>query len=276
MHEVISLEADVQEANRATSTSSFEPKPNDFSLFRQKPILKKVKNSTSVAYYRSAIALELGAKSTQTPQQIGDRIVQFFQASPSNSSEGDLEKILLRDLTVSSTEAGQLEFEFGDLAIAAWLQIVLQACVSSTQNSNSAFASSCQLSENPQIFACQYSYARCAALLRLTNPLDLINQSAEDSGGIWLQDNRLLFTQERSLVAQIVTTLDEWEDSSALKSAIALNQAFQIFYQNCQIVKYATHDRQIAQCRLALVMITHWLLKQLLEKGLGVLAPETL
>jgi len=275
IYEAIYPKADVQVANRAIAIPSFEPRPLNFNVFQQKPILKKVKDSTSVAQYRSSIALELGAKSTQTPQEIGDQFVQFFQASPSNSPEADLEKILLRDLTVSSTEAGQLEFEFGDLAIAAWLQTVLQACVSRLQNSNSDFASSRQLSENPQIFACQYSYARCAALLRLI-PLDLIHQSTQGGMGIWLKDNKLLLAQERSLVAQIVTTLDEWEDSSVLKSAIALSQAFQFFYQNCQIVKCVAHNRQIAQCRLALVMITHWLLKQLLEQGLRVLAPETL
>ncbi len=266
---------DVGVANCSIANPSFQPEPPNFDHFRQSPVLKRVKNQTSVAVYRSSIALQLGARSPQFRQQVAYQVVQFFQAPPFNSLEGDIEKALLSNLTVSAPETGQLEFEFGDLAIAVWLQTVLQNS-SSPRDFNSAFSLNRALSENSQIFFCQYSYARCTALLRLINQPDFIGQTIDSGAELWLRNHKLLLSQERSLVAQIITTLDQWEDGAALETAIALSQTFQTFYQTCQIVKYDCIDRQIAQCRLALVMITHWLLKQLLEQGLGVLAPETL
>lgn len=275
IYEAIYHKTDVGVANQPIENPSSRLDQPNFDRFRQSSVLKRVKNQTSVAAYRSSIALQLGAESPQFRQDVAYQVVQFFQSSPFNSSETNIEKILLRNLTVSTSEAAQLEFEFEDFATAVWLQTVLQdAC--SPRDFNSAFSLSRPLSENSQIFFCQYSYARCSALLRLVNPSDLISQTISKSAEIWLRESKLLLNQERSLAAQIVTTLDQWEDGTALKTAIALSQTFQTFYQTCQIVKYDRIDRQIAQCRLALVMITHWLLKQLLEQGLGVLAPETL
>ncbi|MBD1842000.1 hypothetical protein H6F89_00950 [Cyanobacteria bacterium FACHB-63] len=251
--------------------SKFGIERSNFKRFQQLSVPKQVRNQTAIALYHSSIALQIGAGSTQITQQIAGQIIDFFRSSPFDSAKAEIEKRLLRNLTVRATEAGQLEFEFGAIAISAWLQVVLQHCSSQALERQSNAASAQTLSKNPEIFFCQYSYARCAALLRLVDSQPLISQET-----IWLRDGKLLLHQERSLTAQIVTTLDTWEEAAALKSAIALSQAFQAFYQNCQIVKYDTIDREIAQCRLALVMITHWLLKQLLEQGLGVLAPETL
>lgn len=235
--------------------------------FCRELVVKKVKNQTSIACYRSAIALQFGAESTL----IREKIAQFFQTSAVISSEMDLKAILLRNLTISTTNIGLLEFEFGDWAIANWLQTVWESCWVEN-DSKSAFSRDLTLSENPQIFSCQYTYSRCAALLRLTDPSKGVGQTVET----WLRDKKLLLGQERFLLEQIITTIDEWEEKPPLESTIALSQRFQGFYQSCQVVKYEVVDFQVAQCRLALVMITHWLLKQLLEQGLGVLAPETL
>lgn len=241
-------------------------KPNS-ELFHRNPIVKKVRNHTSIALYRSSIALQLGSESTQIQEKIATQIKQLS----SIPSIADLKTLLLRDLTISTTSIGLLEFEFGDWAIANWLQTVWKSCT--VENDfNSAFSLDSLLSENSHLFFCQYTYSRCSALLRLTNPSNDIGQTVE----IWLNAKKLLLRQERSLIEQIIFTIDEWEEKPPLESAIALSQTFQSFYQSCQIVKYETIDRQIAQCRLALVMITHWLLKQLLEQGLGVVAPETL
>lgn len=275
--EAIYHKTDVQVANDAIADLKTPPELPNPVLFQQRSILKKVKNPTSVAVYRSSIALQLAPESPQTRQEMAYQIVHSFQSLLFNSSRMEIERLLLRDLTVSTTEAGQLEFEFGDLAIANWLQVVLQHCRIQpplVSDSNSAFSTSHGLSENPQIFLCQYSYARCAAILRLIDLSNFMGQTVETA--IWTRDGQLLLSRERTLTAQIVETLDGWEQESSLKLAIALSQVFQTFYRDCQIVKYDTVDRQIAQCRLALVMITHWLLEQLLEQGLGVLAPKTL
>jgi len=267
--EAITPKTDVEIHTFSIDDRDSEQNLRNFQPFDQKSALKKVKNQTSLALYRSSIALQLGAKSSRTHEKIAAQVVHFFQSLPSNLASVDIENILLRDLTISTTNIGLIEFEFGDWAIASWLQTVLQTCLA---DSSSAFLASRVPSENSQVFFCQYCYARCSAVLRLTNPSILIGQSVET----WLTNKKLLLRQERSLITQIIETLDEWEDRAPLKSAIALCEAFQQFYQTCQIVKYDNVDPQIAQCRLALVMITHWLLKQLLEQGLGVFAPETL
>ncbi|BAU10602.1 putative Arginyl tRNA synthetase, anticodon binding [Leptolyngbya sp. NIES-3755] len=269
--EAITPKTDVEVESFSIDDRVFKQKFRKFQHFDQKSALKKVKNQTSLALYRSSIALQLGAESAQNRAEITSQVVHFFQSLPSNLAAVDIENILLRDLTISTDSTGLIEFEFGEWAIAHWLQTVLQGCLVEI-DSNSGFLTSRTPSEHPQIFYCQYSYVRCSAILRLTNPSILIGQTVET----WLIDKKLLLRQERSLVTQIIETLDEWEDKTPLKSAIALSEAFQLFYQSCQIVKYDTIDPQIAQCRLALVMITHWLLKQLLEQGLGVFAPETL
>ncbi|HTL88571.1 MAG TPA: DALR anticodon-binding domain-containing protein [Leptolyngbya sp.] len=266
--QAISQKKDVQVANGAIECASHTPNPSNLAAFRRKPLLKRVTNQTAIAAYRSAIAIQLAAESTQSHTEFVYQVVQFFQISVSNSLENEIEKALLRNLTVSSTETGQLEFEFEDGAIALWLQTVLQGCHFSQH-----FLPDAKLSENSQIFYCQYHFARCSALLRLVDLPKVTGQTVEVA---WLRDGKLLLKQERSLVAQIITTLDHWEERSALQLAIALAQAFEIFYRKCQIVKYNTVDPELAQCRLGLVMITHWLLKQLLEQGMGVLAPETL
>ncbi|GAP94640.1 cyanobacterial hypothetical protein [Leptolyngbya sp. NIES-2104] len=239
----------------------------DSEFFHRNSIIKKVRNHTSIARYQSSIALQFGARSTQIQEKVATQMRQLS----SISLVMDLKTILLRDLTISTTNIGLLEFEFGDWAIANWLQTVWESCSIET-DFNSAFSPALTLSENSHIFFCQYTYSRCSALLRLTNLPNDIGQTVET----WLNDKKLLLRQERSLIEQIISTIDEWEDKPPLESAIALSQTFQNFYQSCQIVKYEAVDRQIAQCRLALVMITHRLLKQLLEQGLGVLAPETL
>lgn len=266
--QAISLKADVDRTIQAAIDTTLGEKALSSRLFRQRSILKKVRNQTSVALYRSSIALQIGAESTQIREKIATQIAQFFRSSAFDSSAPDNETIHLSDLTVSINNIGLLEFEFGEDAIAQWLQLVLNAC-SSEPNPNSAFPPSLMLSGNSLIFFCQYTHARCSTLLRLI-------EMPKDITGIYLEDQKLLLRQERSLIEQIITTLDEWEDSTPLEAAVALSQTFQEFYQFCQIVKYDTVNPQIAQRRLALVMITHWLLKQLLEQGLGVLAPETL
>ena len=271
IYQAIYQKREVQVANDSINYPNIEPDLPNYKVFQQSSILRKVTNQTSVATYRSTIALQLAAKSTQTRTEIAAQIVQFFQRFSLNSSEGNIEELLLRDFTVSNTESGQLEFAFGDSAIALWLQTVLDECTTVSENPNAAFLGA--LAEDPQIFFCQYSYARCAAICRLVNTSKFMRQRVEIE---WLRDGKLLFRKERSLVSQIVTTLDDWETGEVLKNAIALSRAFQVFYRDCQIVKYETVDPQIAQGRLALVMITQWLLKRLLEKGLSVLAPETL
>jgi arginyl-tRNA synthetase len=268
--EAISLRKDVEVANHSIESSDLQTKLQDTRLLAPHSILKRVKSETSVAAYSSAIALQLATESTQTPAEIADQILYFMNSSPSDSSGRETEKALLRDLTVSNTETGRLVFEFGDRAIATYLQKTLAQCL--MQPIEIPHHPNCspqrKSPQQSEIFLCQYSYARCTALIRI-NPLsNHIGKSVENDSAIWLKEGKLLLQKELNLLKQVITTLDEWEETSAPTLAIALSEAFQQFYRDCQIVKYNTVNLQLGQCRLALVMITHWLLKQLLEQGI--------
>lgn len=275
IYQSIYLRRDVDVTNYLIVNPNFRAEQRNIRLLAPHSILKRVKTATSVATYSSAIALQLGLEAPQIREEIADYLVHFAQHSDSNSWQEDIERLLLRDLTVSATPSGQLVFEFGDRAIARYLQGILTYCLPQTDVAPSQRPSQ-KYSGNSKIFGCQYSYARCAALIRMQSIPNCIGENVENDCAIWLKNHKLFLTQETALLAQVLTTLDEWEQKPALDLAMALSEAFQQFYRDCQIVKYDTINLQLAQCRLALVMITHWLLKQLLEAGLGVLAPEML
>jgi arginyl-tRNA synthetase len=276
--EAISLQEEVEVANQSIDDLDFQRNRYDIRLLAPRSTLKRVKSETSVVAYASTIALQLAAKSSTTPTEIADKIIHFLQHSLSNLSGEEIENQLLRDLTVTYLEPGRLVFEFSDRAIAAYLQEILSHCTDEPNRASdrSFLRLKRESSSHSKIFLCQYSYARCAALIRMASRPNHIDKSVENHSAKWLNEGKLLLQKELELLAQIITTLDEWEEKDALTLAIALSEAFQTFYQNCQIVKYDTINLQVAQCRLALVMITHWLLKHLLEQGIGVVAPETL
>ncbi len=278
IYEAISLRKDVQVANQSIENSDFQKNREIIKLLAPRPALKRVKSATSVVAYASTIALQLGARSSSTPAEIADKIIHFLRHSPSNLSDEETENQLLRDLTVTYLEPGRLVFEFGDRAIAKYLQEILSHCTDETNRASdrSFLRLKRESSGDSKIFLCQYSYARCTALIEMASRSNHIDKSVENDSAKWLDESKFLLQKESELLSQIITTLDEWEETNPLTLAISLSEAFQTFYQNCQIVKYDTIHLQVAQCRLALVMITHWLLKQLLEQGLGVVAPETL
>jgi hypothetical protein len=270
--EAICLKRDVQVANSSTTDPEFQIKQRNVKLLPASSILKHVKTTTSVVAYSSSIALQLRANPAQISAEITDQIVHFLQ----NSSDGKIEKLLLRDFTVATTETGRLMFKFSDRAIAIYMQGLLTYCILQPTEAPKEVSFNQKFSGDSKTFLCQYSYARCATLIRLKSIPICIGKSVENDSAIWLKNCKLFLSQEAELLAQIITTVDEWQDKSPLALAIALSEAFQRFYRSCQIVKYDTVNPELAQCRLGLVMITHWLLKQLLENGLGISAPETL
>lgn len=137
------------------------------------------------------------------------------------------------------------------------------------------------------LFPAKHAHARCCSLLRLAHEEDLLVLSHPDfpanepSWQIlhptfipWLNSDQqihLTHLAERQLIAQLITVLDElWEPPSNSKSYLklsnALSQAFYNFHAACQIFgEVRVNNLPLAQARLALVLITQFLLRSLLH-----------
>lgn len=288
-HEAICLEGDVAVAKRSIDSSIKYAYDANSRILNAKDILKRVKKSTSVAVYRSSIALKLAAQTQRDVTEVALKIADFYRVSGINSPKGNTGVIqeILSDLTVRLLRGGFLEFEFGERAIAAWLQELVRlphldllegrARHNLTENLN------CKTVQNgqPNIFFCQYTYARCHSLLRMADESPELSSVVQSKVVPWLTEAgqlRVMTPCDRALLSQLVTTLDEVGSAQdCLKLSTSLSQAFQEFYRGSQIFGEIRVDNpQLAQCRLGLVMITHSLLRSLLQQGLGVPAPETL
>ena len=288
-HEAIYLEGDVRVTKRSLDSTIKYAYDEISSILNAKDSLKRVKKSTSVAAYRSSIALKISAQTQRNVAEIAQKIVDFYGDPLVNSQEKDtsLSGRILSDLTVSAIAGSFLEFEFGDRAIAAWLQGLTDFPDLNFSNkswrddftNNSHFKSVQNGQAN--IFLCQYTYARCCSVLRMA----LERESAVKEFP-WLTEAGILgFESEsdRALLAEMITVMDEsvatqdYLTQDYLKWAVSLSRAFQAFYQENQLFgKVWVKNPRLAQRRLGLVMITQWLLGSLLQEGLGIIAPDTL
>lgn len=246
-----------------------------------KDTLKRVKKSTSVVVYRSAIALKLAAIWQLNVANTALRITEILQSVVADSLEKEIGVApeILRDLTVSALESGLVEFVLGDRAIAAWLQAMVDHL--ETQPSGIGNSPVClNADDRRSLFLCQQTYARCSSLLRTAEELTM---PPEKTAIPWLineQTLRFPHLSDRALISELVSVTDELSQEETivpLKVAVSLSQQFQNFYRDCRIFgEIASQDRHLAQARLGLVMITHSLLRTVLEKKLGVVAPDSL
>jgi hypothetical protein len=290
-HKAICLGGDVGVTKRSINSCIKYSYGENSRILNAQGILKRVKKFTSVAVYRSAIALKLAAQTQRNWVEITHQLVDFCRFSTENRPEDDTEPLLgvLSDLTVTPIQGGLLECEFGDRAIAQWLTGLVtitnldlsEKCVLDNFTDSLNYKS-VQNGQDP-IFLCQYTYARCHSLLQIAGELTPLNFEVQSGPLPWLTETgTLIFTAEsdRGLLFQIVTTLDEGVEADAhkcLKLAVSLSHAFQKFYRNRQ---FFGDDRvknlQLMQGRLGLVMITQLLLRSLLEEGLDIFLPTTL
>jgi arginyl-tRNA synthetase len=141
------------------------------------------------------------------------------------------------------------------------------------------------------LFFAQHAHARCCSLLRLGRQENLIQLGDFSTGESiiiplsWLDETQALrccHPSEQQLILQICQGLDEMAEGvfsnpgKTLKRSHKLSQAFCRFYQDCQIFGEGKVNQPLAQVRLGLVDVTRSLLYLLLEKGLGVTAPQEL
>ncbi len=227
-------------------------KETPISLFR----LPTIKSIT----YRCAIAFQL---SPHSPFSVAETIFNTLEQPLNTQSDSSL------SFTVKLLDPGWLDFTLCDRSLSIWLQswptFSYPHGLSSTKSGNH---------DNSGIV--QYSYARCCALLRLGEQEGLIElKNKEFKPYLWSLStyqqihwsNLILNEIERSLISQIITTVDRLVNDSKVKEiklAVALSDSFLNFERYCRIFGEISRNKpQLSQARLGLVAMTQILLQGL-------------
>ncbi len=252
--------------------------------------LNRTKDIKKVTYI-SAIAFKLQKTLQQSAPEIAAAIGHRIQLSPDFTTD-------VRD--------GWIQFALSDTGLATWLQSLNQWSTPThrTENPGNSQTGQKMLSTLPATFAStedvfrlEYAHARCCSLLRLADREKLIHLSEPSWSGPladlqiiapnpipWLSDRhqlRLVHVTERTLIAQLINTLDTLSDfpgqtqpGQLVKLATGLSQDLLIFYSANRIwSEIKIENLALAQARLGLIRATQNVLKFLLEEGLGILAP---
>ncbi|EAZ92794.1 arginyl-tRNA synthetase [Crocosphaera chwakensis] len=208
--------------------------------------------------YRCAIAFQL---SSYSPLTLAETIFNTLQQQPNHS--GAL------SFTVTLLDPGWLEFTLCDRRLSLWLQ-----SWQSFAYPRKRFTLKSRNHDN--LCPLEYTYARCCTLLRLGDKEGLIKLEKEIfepyqwplSTSQPIPWSSLVLNQfERSLISQIITTVDRLENKSnrdEIKLGLALSETFLSFERYCRIFgKISGHNSHLSQARLGLVAITQLLLQGL-------------
>ncbi|MGK7942265.1 MAG: arginyl-tRNA synthetase [Crocosphaera sp.] len=234
--------------------SHFTESNNPISLFR----LPKIDSIT----YRCAIALQLSRHSSLSPITLA---LEFFNnIEPQPTPQQDT---LYLNFTLKLLHSGSLEFTLCDRSLALWLQ--------SWQYLPYPYHISPLKSRNPDnLWPIEYTYSRCCSLLRLGEQEKLIklkNSNFQTNQPSWsiltiiTWENLELNEIERSLISQLITTVDSLgkeSNNKTMKLGLALSQSFLNFERYCRIFgETSQRNPQLSQARLGLVAITQYLLQ---------------
>ncbi len=233
--------------------------------------------------YISAIALKLQKAQQKSPMEIAEAIASYIEP-PAN-------------FTIHLLPPGWIQFHLNESELAIWLQHLNQwpSQTEATEKLRNPQNRQHLYSAN-DLFLVQYAHARCCSLLHLADRSGAIalsepKLSAEipDMRIIspnpipWLNARnqlRLVHITERTLISQLVTTLDtlsgftrENPPTQVVKLATGLSQDFLKFYRANRIWgEIQTENLALAQARLGLIRATQTVLKLLLEVGLALFA----
>ena len=252
--------------------------------------MKQVKDCGRVTY-KSAIALKLFPALQQPAIYIATQLAEYCREIVSLQGKKNVV-----DFEVEVISSGIIYLKLTDLSIANWLSYLISIPLQSKKQKFQVNFDH-QSAETTNLIPIQYTHARCCSLLRMGERDNLIALSAttpENHSQFcfilspkpipWQKSNgklQFLHHAEYELIAKIASTLDYIYCVSSTKKPInwekvahSLNTAFQTFYCQCRIWgKVKVETPNLAQARLALVLVTQALLKFLLEKRLGTKAP---
>lgn len=194
----------------------------------------------------------------------------------------------LPEIAVQATATGWIQFELGDRAIAAWLDLLLDNALPAQLAIPLAATEPAVNLQASVIFDVQYAHARCCSLLRLAHREALMTLDRLDAPCDWRMTNPtsipwltsagqlcLEHPADRDLLGHLVEALDCLADDSprrmprTLRSAQAIAQAMQTFHRVhplwCRGV-----DPTLVVAQLGLLMATQRILYRLLAEGLAL------
>lgn len=253
--------------------------------------LKRLRSSDRLGY-QSALAHQLAAQTGCSASDLAEYLLgQLEQWMAAPAAQLRIAKDALAGLEVKAT-AGYLQFEFKAIAIAYWLNALLQPdFLLPDPTCFQPFA----LEEQPsfpnlskQLFALQHAHARCCSLLRLAQDarwIRLVGWAGNwtvSSKVVWLDATQQFVTThptEQRLIQQLLITLDELATTVSspkpiLRCALELETAFQAVHRACPLFGELHTQRDRLSAHLALLLCTQRLLHSLLEHYLGVAAPN--
>ncbi len=126
---------------------------------------------------------------------------------------------------------------------------------------------SCYTSEN--LFPVQYAHARCCSLLSLAQESGLINWNKPNP--VPSRPFFLTHPPETDLIAQLFLIVDALECAKEVdwvKLALNLSNTWEEFYRKSRI--WGKIELELAQGRLALMALTEYFLRTLLQERIGV------
>lgn len=274
-----------------------------------KPLFKRVRGLDRIVY-STAIAPKLAAQSSFTAAQITDHMIDSVSRNTlrlqDSQTSSSLSEIALQDVVFQVTQSGLIQAEFGDRAIAGWLDWIIQGWGAEGQGAQRGGGAEGQRgrraeewgSRGAEVFGMQHAHARCCSLLQMAHREGVItlNQSAavpvlwqfvNPASIPWLDAEgqaRLTHPSERRLIGHLFTVLDKvgclpsplsWDGCFQLSKQVY--QGFQAFHRDRPIWhNVLERSRDLAHAQFGLVMATQRVLYHLLHDLMSINTPSDL
>jgi hypothetical protein len=218
-----------------------EPFTEQNSLFG----VKRFRDSYPVIY-TSAIALRLAPSLSQPVSEVAELIVRQIEANCDRITQHNPDPILpvevLDKIRITSTNQGYIRFNFTDVAISNYLNLLIQFLPDSFKFYPPLSWHTVLAQGDGRIFQFQHTHARCCSILRLAQEHGMIqlNHQACSNGLeywqlvsppvlVWLTDTLQWQTNhptELQLIASIITTLDALADLQIASFPVTATASF--------------------------------------------------
>ncbi len=233
-------------------------------------------------FYVTSLALKLAKSHNIRALEIANEIGALLSANLGNI------------FFVRVTPGALIHVVLTDQCLAIWLANLISSGFGGEveQELGSTLPDSCEpelLSSSAALFTAQYIHARCCSLLRLGEQEGLIKLNEINYDSIpWLDDNQKIRCDRQAthhLISELVQMVDllccEDPGSSKVvnwqKSVVSLIDAFEGFWSNCRIWgEVKSTSPELARMRIGLVLATRVVLRHLLSKKLGIIAPQSM
>ncbi|QDZ39293.1 hypothetical protein FRE64_04710 [Euhalothece natronophila Z-M001] len=216
-----------------------------FERYDLEQYLCKLKLQKNPINYRSAIALALAGKYTDSPLNLAQQLY--------TSLKKQLDPNLIQ---VQVTPPAWIDFKLTATAVEQWLE----------ENLKQISPDSFPLFISPPNSFAEYIQRRCSSILHLGISENLISENPKLCKIPSFSNQNLLTKADWQFLAQLIATVDELERVSSGQSneklALSLAHAFDQFHRHCPIF-----DRKqsgyplISQLRLSLIALTQAILR---------------